>query len=707
MRAGAASLFGLGSAAVLGISGCAGHRQPPAAAPSRPVSSYVAPVAPAAPPAVDLAIIDRSVDPCQDLYRYACGGWLDATTIPPDRPAWSRSFSEINERNLAKLRDILDADAAGVPPNQTEARKLGDFYDTCMNEAKAETASAATLAERMRPLGALLQWPSLVSPPMRPTVARLLAGLHLAGVNALFDFGSQQDFQNAREVIAAADQGGLGLPDRDYYLGTAAKTVQIREAYRAHVARMFELDGVPPEEARRRADGILQFETLLARASMPKAERRDPRRVYHRLDRAALAALTPNFDWDAYLGLLGHPDIRAINVLTPDFFVALDRALGTLPPAQLESYLGWHLLEAAAPALGRAFVEESFAFRSHNLSGELQLLPRWKRCLGAVDAGMGQALGKPFVAATFSPLAKDRAENLVTTIEGAFRGTIGALDWMDAPTRAEALRKLSRVYNQVGYPSHWRDYSALVIGRQSDLQNRMNAAAVEMERDLGKIGRPVDRGDWDLSPQTVNAYYDPSKNEMVFPAGILQPPFFHGVGSPELDDGGIGVVMGHELTHGFDDEGRKFDADGDLRDWWTPAVGKSFEARVACVVAQYDAYRVLGSLHVDGRLTAGEDIADMGGLRLAYDAFHARMGQSPSTPAADGLSDDQRFFVAFGQSWCTKRRDPYARMMVTVDPHAPPEDRVNGAAANLEAFQRAFACQPGAPMAPIRRCRVW
>jgi endothelin-converting enzyme/putative endopeptidase len=660
-----------------------------------------------APAEVDLTIIDRHVDPCSDFYRFACGGWLDRTPIPPDRPAWSRSFSEINERNLTKLRDILNADAAGVPNGDTEAGKLGDFYATCMDETKAGTWSAQTLAERLRSLTAMLEWPSLVSPESRPVLARLIAELHLAGVDALFAFSSQQSFEDAREVIGAADQGGLGLPDRDYYLGSDAKTVEIRTAYRAHVARMFELDGMSRADAQARAGIVLDIETALARSSMPRTEHRDPTRVDHRLDRGGLAALAPDFDWNAYFGLLGHPEIRSINILTPDFFAALDRTLGATPPAHLESYLAWHLLAAAAPALGRAFVEESFRFRSRYLTGEEQLLPRWKRCLAAVEAGMGQALGRPFVAATFPPIAKERAENLVAAIEGAFRTTIEALPWMDGPTRAAALSKLDRVYNQIGYPAHWRDYSTLVIDRDSDLKNRMNAAAVETERDLAKIGLPVDRSDWDMSPQTVNAYYDSSKNEMVFPAGILQPPFFYRLGSPTVNEGGIGVVMGHELTHGFDDQGRKFDGYGDLRDWWTPEVERSFEARVACVVDQYDQYPVLGTLHVDGHFTAGENIADIGGLRLAHEVFRSRLGASSGGGAGNGLTDEQRFFVAFGQSWCAKRRDAYARMLVTTDPHSPPEYRVDGPVSDLEAFQDAFRCKTGAPMAPAHRCRVW
>jgi putative endopeptidase len=665
------------------------------------------PLDPRPSPGVDLKILDRSVDPCADFYQFSCGGWLASTSIPPDRPAWSRTFSEINERDLVRLRDILQAEATAPAAGDEDDRKLGDFYGTCMDEAKAQTASARTLAQAMHPLAALGAWPTPAAPAARPAVAALVAELQLEGADALFDVGSQQSFADALQVIGAVDQGGLGLPDRDYYLKTDPKSVQIRDAYRAHVARMFELDGDPAAQAAARAGAVLQLETALARAAMPRADHRDPSRIDHRLDRAGLSRLAPRFDWDAYFSALGYPDLRAINVMVPAFFRGLDQVLGDTRSVDLESYLAWHLLDAAAPALGPAFVDEDFHFRSRYLTGEPQLRPRWKRCVGVVDEGMGQALGRRFVAATFAGGAKDDAEGLVTSIEQAFRGALQGLPWMDAPTRAAALRKLALVYNQIGYPARWRDYRALEIGRESDLANRMNAAAFEMRRDLNKIGKPVDRTDWSMPPQEVNAYYDPSKNEMVFPAGILQPPFFSPMATAALNDGGIGMVMGHELTHGFDDEGRKFDGHGNLRDWWTPAAAQAFGQRADCLIRQYGAYRVLGDLRVDGRLTAGENIADNGGLRLAYDVFRSRTPAPLDAPGPGGLSPAQRFFIAFGQSWCTKRRDTYARMMVTVDPHAPPEDRVNGTVANLEEFARAFSCKAGAPLAPADRCRIW
>lgn len=647
---------------------------------------------------IDSQIIDRRTNPCDDLYRFACGGWLDATTIPPDRPAWSRSFSEINERNLAILRAILDRYARGTDLDQPYARKLGDLYATCMDEAKAESASPRTLAEWMGRID------SLRGPRQLPA---LIAHLHLAGVGALFSFESQQDFKDAQEVIGVADQGGLGLPDRDYYLKADAKSVEIREAYRAHVARMLALSGVPEPTARRRADVVLSIETALASASMPRDERRDPARVYHRLNRTGLARAAPAFDWSAYFEALGHPDITAINVAVPQFFEGMNRLLVETTLPDVKAYLGWHLLQSAAPAMGQALVFESFRFRSKNLSGESELLPRWKRCLAAVDEGMGDALGRPFVAETFGAGGKEDAEELVRSVEDAFRRNLTGLAWMDAPTRAEAMKKLDLVQNKIGYPEKGRNYAGLVVTRESDLANRMRAAAFETERDLSKIGKPVDRAEWHVPPQTVNAYYDPSLNEMVFPAGILQPPFFDKRASSALDFGGIGVVMGHELTHGFDDEGRKFDGQGDLRQWWTIPVERAFEDRVRCVVAQYGTYQVAGGVHIDGRLTAGENIADMGGLRVAYEAYRAGPGDPLTDVGGDGLTSAQRFFVAYAQSWCTKRRPEYARMLAAIDPHSPPEDRVNGAASNLPEFGDAFACRAGAPMSPSQRCRVW
>ncbi|HEX3695517.1 MAG TPA: M13 family metallopeptidase [Polyangia bacterium] len=699
------SAFGRGGAALaallaLGteVSSCATPRAPaplaqrPARAPEQ-----------AAPPAIDLSIIDRKVDPCQDLYQFSCGGWLDATTIPADRPAWSRTLSEINERNLDTLRGILEHDAvsAGADP---EGRKLGDLYAACMDPNQAEAASRATLAGEM---ALIADFSPRGATPTGPGFAALVARLHRDGADELFDFGSQQDFKDARRMIAAADQAGLGLPDRDYYLADDARAAEIRLRYQAYVASVFRLAGSSDALARENAGAVFTIETALARASMPRDQRRDPENIYHLVNRDQLVHLVPRFDWNEYFLALGRPEIDSINMVSPPFFQGLNDVLTRMPSSALRAYLAWHVIERSIPALGSAFVEAEFAFQAHTFGGQQAILPRWKRCVAMVDGSMGQALGKGFVAARFGAAGKSRAQGLVAALEAAMRDDLEEVAWMDVPTRAAALGKLAALQNQTGYPARWRDYSALVVDRSSDLANRMRASAFEMDRQLAKIGRSVDRDDWVMSPQTVNAYYDPSLNEMVLPAGILQPPLFWPARDSRLAFGAIGVIAGHELTHGFDDQGRKFDGQGNLREWWTPAVERAFNDSVQCVVSQYDGYTVLPGVHVQGKLTAGENIADMGGLRLGYRAFREATRASPIGAGAENFTPEQQFFVTFAQSWCTKRRDEYARLMATVDVHAPPRYRVNGAAADLEGFREAFACHAGAALAPARGCRVW
>jgi putative endopeptidase len=645
------------------------------------------PSAPPVAPGIDQGALDRSVDPCQDFYAFACGGWEAKTSIPPDRPAWSRSFSEITERNQALLRDILEDDAAGrFPASDDEARKLGDFYATCMDEAKAETASAATLEEELAHVAAVTD---------RESLARTVARLHLRDVNALFVFRSQQDLRDATTVIGVADQGGLGLPERDYYLKTDPRSADLRRRYGEHVARMLELAGESPHDAARDARTVLRVETALARASMPIVERRDPYNVYHRLERAGLERTAPRFAWDTYFAELGSPDVAAINVTVPGFFAGLDRLLATARLADLRTYLRWHLLHEAAPALGARFVDEDFRFTAM-LTGAERLLPRWKRCVSATDQAIGEALAKPFVARTFGVGDRKRVETMIETVERGFASDVRRVPWMDDGTRARALEKAAAVANKVGFPDRWRRYDALVIDRTSHLANVLGAEVFESRRQLDKIGRPVDRTEWRITPPTVNAYYDPSLNQMVFPAGILQAPFYVAAAGDPVNYGAIGMVMGHELTHGFDDQGRKFDAHGNLRDWWTPEVAAAFRERAECLVRQFESYAVVDDEHLNGRLTLGENIADQGGLKLAYAAHRAR-----------GSAADREFFLAFAQSWCTKRRPDLDRLLVKVDPHSPPRFRVNGAAANLEAFATAFSCAAGSPMAPATRCAVW
>jgi putative endopeptidase len=647
---------------------------------------------------VDPEALDRSVDPCTDFYEFACGGWAARTSIPPDRPAWSRSFSEITERNLAILRESLEADAAGqFEPGDAEARKLGDFYATCMDEEKAETASAETLREEFATIEAITD---------RERLARAVALLHLRDVTALFVFRVQQDLKDATEVIGAADQGGLGLPERDYYLKHDAKTVDLRRQYGDHVARMLELAGETHRVAAKHAETVMRIETALARGSMPVVERRDPYKVYHRIDRSGLGREAPAFPWNAYFVELGYPDLTAINVAVPGFFAQLNRVLTTTRVADLRAYLRWHVLNASARALGTRFVDEDFRFTSA-LTGAERLLPRWKRCVGAADQTLGEALAKPFVRRTFGVADRARARTMIEAIERSFDANLASLSWMDAETRGRALEKAARIANKIGFPDRWRDYGTLEIARTSYLANLLRGAIFESRRQLDEIGRPVDRTEWRITPPTVNAYYNASLNEIVFPAGILQPPFFMAAAPDPMNYGAIGMVMGHELTHGFDDQGRKFDGYGNLRDWWTPAVAEAFTDRAACLVRQFDAYVAVGDQHVNGKLTLGENIADQGGLKLAYTAYRGTRESTTSTAQTGTFTEDQQFFISFAQSWCTKRRPDLERLLANIDPHSPPRNRVNGAVANLEAFARAFSCPAGSPMAPPTRCAVW
>lgn len=644
---------------------------------------------------VDPDALDRSVEPCEDFYRFACGGWVDTTTIPADRPAWYRSFSEIQEHNLLMLRRILDDTAAGWLKTPY-GEKLGAYWATCMDEEEIPEESVRTLREALERIEGVSG---------KASFAREVARLQSQGVDAFFGFGSMQDFRDVSQMIAAVDQGGLGLPDREYYLRQDERSRDLREAYAAHIAKMLVLSGVAEASASSQAEQILQIETALAEVSMPRVDRRDPYKVYNRLDRAGLQEAAPTFDWAEFFKTMGKPDLQAINVTSPEFFSGFSRLLQERPMGELQAYLRWHLIDFAAPALTAPFVEADFAFSS-KLSGEEEILPRWKRCIASVDGAMGQALSRPFVAETFAAESKETAQELIRGIEAAFERSVEGLDWMDDSTRKEALIKLEKVKNKIGYPEKWRSYDSLEVSRSSFLENRFAANRFETKRDLHKIGKPVDRDEWYMSPSTVNAYYNSLSNEMVFPAGILQSPFFSLEGSAAANAGAIGMVMGHELTHGFDDKGREFDADGNLRDWWSPEVAAAYTEKAQCVVDQYDAYTILGDVHLNGQLTLGENIADIGGLQLAWSAF-ADGRELSGEKDSSGFTEAQQFFLSFAQSWCAARRPDYARLLVTVDSHSPPEFRVNGAVTNAPQFQEAFACPAGSPMAPADRCEIW
>jgi len=665
--------------------GAIGEQAPPAS------GSAVAPVQEPAP--IDESAMDRSVDPCTDFYQYACGNWLKTTPIPEDRARWGRSFDEIYQRNEALLHDILEKNARGeADPADPFAQKVGDFYATCMDEQKAETASLRTLQQALRRIDAIKDPRGL---------AQQVAALQAEGVGAFFGFGSQQDFKDATQVIGGADQGGLGLPDRDYYLKDDARMKDLRALYQDLAAKMLVLAGVPEASAGKQAQTVMTIETALAKASMDKVERRDPNKIYHRLERIGLMKLAPRFEWNAYFTELGTPDVQAINVLVPGFFSGMDKLVAQKGKLDdVKTYLRWKAIEAAAPTLGKPFVEERFRL-TKALTGAKAILPRWKRCVQMTDRALGEALGRSFVTTTIGDDGKKIAKDMIEGIEGAFGRNLEQVEWMDDAARTASKEKLKKINNKVGYPEKWRDYSSMRIGKESLLANVAEAARFETRRDLDKIGKPVDRGEFGMSPPTVNAYYDPSLNEMVFPAGIMQSPFFKTDAPEPANFGGLGMVMGHELTHGFDDEGRQFDGDGNLHEWWSKPVNDAFTERAECVAKQYDGYTAVDDVKLNGHLTLGENIADIGGLKLALAALRQKRGGQvdPKT--------EQDFFVAFAQTWCTNYRPEAARLQAQINPHSTSQWRVNGPVSDNPDFAKAFSCKAGAPMAPENRCTVW
>ena len=646
----------------------------------------------AEPPPIDESAMDKSVDACTDFYQYACGGWLKKTPIPEDRATWSRGFSEILQRNEALLRQILEKNAKGEPdPADPFAKKVGDFYATCMDEHKAETASFAALQDELGRIDAVGDARSL---------ARAVARLQAIGGRTLFGFGSQQDFKDARLVIGGADQGGLGLPDRDYYLKDDERMRELRALYHDHIEKMLALAGATEAEAKKQARTVMEIETALAKASMDKVERRDPNKIYHRLERAGLKKVAPHFLWDAYFDELGAPSVQAINVFAPDFFAGMDKLLAAKGKLNdVKTYLRWTAVEDAAPALGQAFVEERFRL-TKALTGTKAILPRWKRCVQMTDRALGEALGRSFVVTTIGEEGKKVAKEMIEGIEGAFERNLAAVGWMDEAARAASREKLRKIDNKIGYPEKWRDYSTVKIGRASLLANLAEAALFETRRDLAKIGKPVDRNEWQMTPPTVNAYYNPSMNEMVFPAGIMQAPFFKTDSPVVTNHGGLGMVMGHELTHGFDDQGRQFDGDGNLHEWWSGAVSKAFEERAACVADKYDRYVAVEDVHLNGKLTLGENIADIGGMKMALSALHQKKGRSDPRI-------DRDFFIGFAQSWCTNYRPEAARLQAQINPHSTAQWRVNGPASDNADFAKTFSCKAGSPMNPEKKCVVW
>lgn len=650
-------------------------------------------------PSLDPMAMDRTADPCVDFYQFACGGWMKSNPIPPDQSSWS-TYGKMQDENRALLRALLEQYAPGSPGRTANQQRIGDYYGACMAEPVIDRRGASALAPQMAAIAKIASLNDL---------AAVVADSHRTMVvlgPMLFSLRAEQDAQDSTETIAGIDQSGLGLPDRDYYLKDDERSVALRTKYAEHVVRVFQLLGDTLAAAVANAQAVLRIETGLATGQMSRVERRNPDSTYHRLPRAKLKELAPSWPWDAYFKQMGIPQIADLNIAAPGYFSALERQLTSVPLTDWKAYLRWHTARLASPYLSAAFVDADFAFFSQTLAGAQQLQPRWKRCVGRVDRHLGEALGQVYVEKYFTADTRARTLRMVQQIEQAMDDDLKSLGWMSAETKTQALEKLHAVTNKIGHPERWRDYSSVRITADDFYGDAMNAMAFEVTRQLVKIGKPLVRGEWYLSPPTVNANYDAQMNEINFPAGQLQPPAF----DPKMDDapnyGNTGGTIGHELTHGFDDSGRLFDAKGNRRDWWTPADGAEFERRTSCLVDQYSSYVASGDVTVNGQLTLGENVADLGGLVLAYRAWVTETsGKNPPTTA--GLSPLQRFFVGYAQSWCANTRPETERMRAITNAHSPEKYRTNGVVSNMPEFAEAFACKAGQPMVRQPACKVW
>ena len=650
-------------------------------------------------PNFDLTAIDKTVDPCVDFYQYACGNWMKNNPIPADKSSWGR-FNELAERNLYVLRDILDqAQAPGK--HSPIQQKVGDYYAACMDETVIEKRGTAPLEAEMN---------AIVAVKTKQDLIVQIGTMHRQGIPALFTFGQMPDMRDSRLTIANLDQGGLTLPDRDYYLKDDAKSVETRQKYLDHVQKMFELAGDKPEVAAAEAKTVLAVETGLAKASMDRTARRDPKNRDHMMPATEIVTVAPNFDLTQYFADSGAPKFTSLNVTNPDFFKTVNDQLSSVPLDDWKTYLRWRTLDTDAPLLPKAFVDEDFQFNGAYLSGQKEIEPRWKRCVKSTDRGLGMALGELYVDKTFGPQGKERTLKMVQAIEAAMHQDIGDLTWMSDTTKQKAYEKLSTIVNNIGYPDKWRDYSTVIVKRDDYAGNVTRADAFEVHRQLNKIQKPTDKKDWGMTPPTVNAYYRANMNDINFPAGILQPPFYGSNMDDAVNYGSIGVVIGHELTHGFDDQGRKFDADGNFKDWWTAEDTKAFEERASCTADEYSSFVAVkddkGEVKLNGRLTLGENTADNGGVKLAYMALTNIIGNTPVKPI-DGYTAQQRFFLAYGQIWCQNITDQQARKLAIIDPHSPGRWRVNGVVQNSAAFDEAFGCKAGQPMVRENACRVW
>lgn len=644
----------------------------------------------------DIGALDRSVDPCVDFYEFACGNWIKNNPIPADQSRWGR-FSELQERNQMILRDILQKQEANNPNRDAVDQKIGDYYEACMDEKGVDAKGLAPLQPILEQIAAVKDKSQL------PT---LIGKLHRMGEEALFSFGPEPEFKDAKMEGVALDQSGIGLPEKAYYFRTDEKSVELRKQYVEHITNMFKLAGESADQATKDAQTVMKFETALANNSMDIVERRDPLKLYNPKTKQDLVAMDPAFNWNEYLVAVESPSFTNINLDSPKFIADLNGVMENTPLDDIKTYLRWQTLHSMAPALPSQFVDENFNFYGKILTGAKEIRPRWKRCVQYTNGQLGEALGQAYVRVAFPPEAKQRVLDMVHNLEAAMKVDIENLDWMTAETKKAALVKLSMITEKIGYPDKWRDYSKYEVKRDDFLGNTIRGNEFEVQRELNKIGKPVDRQEWGMTPPTVNAYYNPQENNINFPAGILQPPFFDNKLDNAVNYGGIGAVIGHEMTHGFDDEGRQFDGNGNLTDWWTPADAKAFEQRTQCLVDEYSSFVATDDVHVNGKLTLGENTADNGGLRVSLMALEKSFnGKEPGK--IQGFTPEQRAFLGFAQIWCENDRPEALRVQAQTNPHSPGKWRTIGVVRNMPEFRKAFGCKEGQPMAPANACRVW
>ena len=650
-------------------------------------------------PSLDVSAMDKTIDPCVDLYHYSCGGWQKKNPIPPDQTSWS-VYAKLYQDNLIFLRGILEQAGSSTTQRDAVTQKIGDFYASCMDESAVDKRGIAAIQPQ---LDAIAHLDSVRD--MAPLVARLSLPF---GRTILFSAGSTQDPDNSEQEIADLDQGGLGLPDRDYYTKEDAKSKETRQRYLQHVQKIFELLGDNSQTAKQNAETIMRIETALAKASWTRVERRDPYKLKNKMKLAELDQLAPNFDWQTYYRELQYPKFEIVNVDAPAFYKEINTELTGEPLGNWKVYLRFHVADQYSPFLSSSFVQENFEFYRKYLHGAKEMQPRWRRCVQYTDYNLGEALAQAYVRRVFSPELKASTLDMVTRIEAAMGERIRGLDWMSPETKQQALAKLAGIRNKIGYPDKWRDYSSVKIVHYDLAGNIQRAAEFEQHRNINKIGQPVDHGEWDITPTTVDAYYNPQMNDINFPAGVLQPPLYDARMDDAPNYGDTGGTIGHELTHGFDDQGSQFDAKGNLRNWWTKGDREKFDARTKCVADQYSHYVMVDDVHINGELTLGENVADLGGEILALMAWKDATKDKNLQPI-DGLTPDQRFFVGFAQWDCANMRDEDLRVRVVTDPHSPPQFRINGVVVNMPEFSHAFSCNAGQPMTspPEKICKVW